>query len=124
MSDDLTTAYLLGAEAMRSKLHEQADAIERLRERLAEADEANRRVSDENEQLRKDLKTAIMGDSAELQDVKRENEKLREAFKPFVDKYKWLFLDERSNPTFYADDGITLAQLWAARAAIRGSWDE
>ena len=31
----------------------------------------------ENEQLRKDLKTAIMGDSAELQDVKRENEKLR-----------------------------------------------
>ena len=30
-------------------------AIERLRERLAEADEANRRVSDENERLRKAL---------------------------------------------------------------------
>lgn len=107
MSDDLNTAYLLGVEDMRDKLHKQADAIERLRA--------------ENKQLRKDLKTAIMGDSAELQDVKRENERLREAFKPFVDKYKWLFLDERSDPTFYADDGITLAQLWAARAAIRES---
>ena len=63
MSDDLTTAYMLGAEAMRSKLHKQADEIERLRA--------------ENETLRRDVKTAVMGDSAELQDVKRENERLR-----------------------------------------------
>lgn len=34
MSDDLTTAYLLGAEAMRSKLHKQADEIECLRKAL------------------------------------------------------------------------------------------
>ena len=65
MSDDLTIAYQLGVEDMRSKLHKQADEIERLRA--------------ENETLRRDVKTAIMGDSAELQDVKRENEKLREA---------------------------------------------
>ena len=31
MSDDLTTAYLLGAEHMRDKLHKQAEEIERLR---------------------------------------------------------------------------------------------
>ena len=29
--DDLTTAYLLGAEHMRDKLHKQSDEIERLR---------------------------------------------------------------------------------------------
>jgi hypothetical protein len=64
--DDLTIAYQLGVEDMRSKLRERADEIERLRA--------------ENETLRRDVKTAVMGDSAELQDVKRENEKLhREA---------------------------------------------
>ena len=31
MSDDLTIAYMLGVEDMRSKLHKQADEIERLR---------------------------------------------------------------------------------------------
>ena len=31
MSDDLTIAYQLGVEDMRSKLHKQADEIERLR---------------------------------------------------------------------------------------------
>lgn len=30
-SDDLTTAYMLGVEHMRDKLHKQADEIERLR---------------------------------------------------------------------------------------------
>jgi ribosomal protein L16 Arg81 hydroxylase len=35
------------------------------------------RLRAENETLRRDVKTAVMGDSAELQDVKRENEKLR-----------------------------------------------
>ena len=67
MSDDLTIAYMLGVEDMRSKLHKQADEIERLRA--------------ENETLRRDVRTAVMGDSAELQDVKRENEKLRSAFR-------------------------------------------
>ena len=40
MSDDLTIAYMLGVEDMRSKLHKQADEIERLRaenEKLREA---------------------------------------------------------------------------------------
>ncbi len=37
------------------------------------------RIRAENEELRRDVKTAVMGDSAELRDVKRENEKLREA---------------------------------------------
>lgn len=31
MTDDLTIAYMLGVEAMRDKLHKQADEIERLR---------------------------------------------------------------------------------------------
>ena len=45
--DDLTTAYLLGAEHMRGKLHKQADEIERLRA--------------ENDKLREAL-TAILND--------------------------------------------------------------
>ena len=45
MSDDLTTAYLLGAEQMRDKLHKQADAIERL--------------CAENEKLREALKSIL-----------------------------------------------------------------
>lgn len=63
--DDLTTAYILGVEHIRGKMHKMADEIERLRA--------------ENETLRRDVKTAVMGDSAELRDVKRENEKLRAA---------------------------------------------
>lgn len=50
------------------------------------------RLRAENETLRRDVKTAIMGDSAELQDVKRENEKLREALKPFA-SIETLFCD-------------------------------
>ena len=96
MSDDLTTAHLLGAEQMRDKLHKQADEIERLRA--------------ENETLRRDVRTAIMGDSAELQDVKRENEKLREALKPFaVDSLM--------------DNAPTLADYRGARKALE-SGDE
>ena len=90
MSDDLTIAYMLGVEDMRSKLHKQADEIERLRaenEKFYKQAEMNARLLTENaslraenETLRRDVKTAVMGDSAELQDVKRENEKLhREA---------------------------------------------
>jgi hypothetical protein len=36
MTDDLTTAYLLGAEHMRDKLHKQSDEIERQAKRIAE----------------------------------------------------------------------------------------
>ena len=47
---------------------------------MAEAANEIERLRAENETLRRDVKTAVMGDSAELQDVKRENEKLhREA---------------------------------------------
>ena len=91
MSDDLTIAYMLGVEDMRSKLHKQADEIERLRaenEKFYKQAEMNARLLTENaslraenETLRRDVKTAVMGDSAELQDVKRENEKLRELVK-------------------------------------------
>ncbi len=106
MSDDLTTAYLLGAEQMRDKLHKQADEIERLRERLAEADECNRRVSDENEKLRfeldmqqatilvpsqKDdqrrierLNSALAEALDEAAALRAENEKLREALKSIL----------------------------------------
>ena len=65
----------------------------------------------ENETLRRDVKTAVMGDSAELQDVKRENEKLREALKPFADavtdEYSWKY-------------DINSDDFYAAAAAIRG----
>lgn len=44
-------------------------------------EEENERLRAENETLCRDLKTAIMGDSAELRDVKRENEKLKAAFR-------------------------------------------
>lgn len=49
------------------------------KELLAEAMNEITRLRVENETLRRDVKTAIMGDSAELQDMKRENEKLRDA---------------------------------------------
>ena len=56
-----------GVDGWWSVMAEGANEIERLRA--------------ENEKLRRDVKTAVMGDSAELQDVKRENEKLRELVK-------------------------------------------
>lgn len=72
MSDDLTTAYLLGAEQMRDKLHKQADEIERLRERLAEADECNRRVSDENQRIRQAIKEYLGNLARVTNDMLRE----------------------------------------------------
>lgn len=76
MSDDLTIAYQLGVEDMRSKLHKQADEIERLR---------------------------------------AENEKLREALKPFADavtdEYSWKY-------------DINSDDFRAAAAAIRESRDD
>ena len=95
-----------------------------LRERLAEADEANRRVSDENAKLRDELITS--SDAAKYYDygyscardmqkdeitrLRAENEKLREALKPFaVDSLM--------------DDAPTLADYRAARKALE-SGDE
>lgn len=104
--DDLTTAYILGVEHIRDKMHKQADEIERLRT--------------ENETLRRDVKTAVMGDSAELRDVKRENEKLREALKPFA-YYASQIPDDVSDTA--AASG-TVGDLRAAAAAIRESGNE
>ena len=67
---------------------------------------------DENETLRRDVKTAVMGDSAELQDVKRENEKLRAALKPFADAVK-----DECNWKY----DINVDDFRAAAAAIRES---
>ena len=129
MSDDLTIAYQLGVEDMRSKLHKAADEIERLRAQYEAMDkmlrEANQhfmrvdmernKLRAENETLRRDVKTAVMGDSAELQDVKRENEKLREALKPFADavtdEYSWKY-------------DVNSDDFRAAAAAIREIGDE
>ena len=69
----------------------------------------------ENEALRRDVRTAVMGDSAELQDIKRENEKLRKALKPFADAVK-----DECNWKY----DINVDDFRAAAAAIRESGDE
>ncbi len=102
MSDDLTIAYMMGVEDMRSRLHKQADEIERLRA--------------ENETLRRDVKTAVMGDSAELADVKRENEKLRKALKPFAHNYQ-------NNGLSHSTFMFAMKDLLAAKKAL-GDTDE
>ena len=48
MSDDLTIAYMLGVEDMRSRLHKQADEIERLQQ-------LNEYLRSEKERLSKDV---------------------------------------------------------------------
>ena len=70
----------------------------------------------ENETLRRDVKTAVMGDSAELQDVKRENEKLREALKPFAEKYT--VKDDNLPNEHNALTLINVGDLRAARKAL------
>ena len=60
--DDLTTAYLLGAEHMRDKLHKQTEDIERL---LAE-----------NEKLREAMRDKIHKQAEEIERLLSENEKL------------------------------------------------
>ena len=61
------------------------DIVERLRKRemLAvigrDRPDIYKDAADEIEQLRKDIKVAIMGDSAELRDAKKEIERLRAA---------------------------------------------
>ena len=64
------------------------------------------RLRDENETLRRDVKTAVMGDSAELQDVKRENEKLKAILIELADEYEQ-----------FAYEGAEIALLKEARAA-------
>ena len=149
MSDDLTIAYMLGVEDMRSRLHKQADEIERLKreaairidqiEREQEAHlktmadlnkqaEMNARLLTENasfrgeiEKLRRDVKTAVMGDSAELADVKRENEKLREALRPYADKYHW---DMKHYDEVMPYGSLKARDFYAAAAALGESGDE
>ena len=85
MSDDLTTAYLLGVEDMRSRLHKQADEIERLR--------------------------------AEI-------EKLRDALKPFADYSDCLNEEEEETGNLakdYDSQPVKIHYLRAAAAAIRES---
>ena len=81
------------------------DEVELLREWLREADEANRRVSDENERLRKE----VMSDYNEgweegLSAMKAENERLREALKPFAE-----LVDKPVN--IYECKGVQLALI-------------
>jgi hypothetical protein len=89
MSDDLTIAYLLGVEDMRSKLHKQADQIERLR---AE----NEKLHQSQEQL--GLFFVKIGDRGYYvcEAVWKEIVTLREALKPFADavlkdEYSWKY---------------------------------
>ena len=142
MSDDLTIAYMLGVEDMRSKLHKQADEIERLRaenEKLRDAYDTDALTisynlgytcgkdiaKDEIEKLHREA--AIRIDQIEreqeahlrtIADYNRaavKNEKLLAALKPFADKAV-----EADKP--YAPDITEDYWLWrAALAAIRES---
>ena len=73
-------------------LHKQGEMNARL---LTE----NASLRAENDTLRRDVKTAVMGDSAELRDVKRENEKLigllREAHVKMIENDLWVNLRQR-----------------------------
>ena len=72
MSDEYDILIELSADDMKKAADEREhrDAeITRLRERLAEADEANRRVSDENEKLREVLEGMInLAEAANVMD--------------------------------------------------------
>ena len=82
MSDDLTIAYMLGVEDMRSRLHKQADEIERLR---------------------------------------AENEKLREALRPYADKYHW---DIKHYDEVMSYGSLKAHDFYAAAKALGESGDE
>ena len=86
------------------------------------------RLRAENETLRRDVRTAVMGDSAELQDVKRENEKLRAALKPFGEALKDNYFYQVDELPIIAGSNQmdirfnwTLGDLRAAAAAIHES---
>ena len=99
-------------------------------EKFCKQAEMNARLLTENaslrgevEKLRRDVKTAVMGDSAELQDVKRENDKLRAALAPFA-----AYIEQPTQ--IYEHDGVRMTLVnqdvlmrlcQAAAAAIRES---
>lgn len=92
-------------------------------EALLNQAEMNARLLTENaslrgevETLRRDIKTAVMGDSAELRDVKRENEKLRKALKPFAHNYQ-------NNGLSHSTFMFAMKDLLAAKKAL-GDTDE
>ena len=107
-----------------TRLRAQYEAMDKMlreaNQHFMRVDMERNKLRAENETLRRDVKTAVMGDSAELQDVKRENEKLREALKPFArmaaDYEDW----ETEKITMI----VLLYHLRAAAAAIRESGDE
>ena len=96
------------------------DIVERLRKRemLAvigrDRPDIYKDAADKIEQLRKDIKVAIMGDSAELKDAKKEIERLREALKPFA-YYAEQIPNNVSNT---ASASGTVGDLRAAKAAL------
>ena len=143
MTDDLTIAYMLGVEDMRSKLHKQADEIERLRaenEKLRDAYDTDALTisynlgytcgkdiaKDEIEKLHREA--AIRIDQIEreqeahlrtISDYNRaavKNDKLHKALKPFADA---VLKDEYSWKYDINGDDFR-----AAAAAIRESGDE
>ena len=79
--DDLTIAYQLGVEDMRSKLHKQADEIER-------------------------FKADIERQEMIIDELKHENEKLRQSYIPFAEKHNELraavkqLFEDRTSKTF------------------------
>ena len=83
---------------------------------MKEAAEEITRLRAENEKLRRDVRTAVMGDSAELQDVKRENETLRKALKPFAHNYQ-------NNGLSHSTFMFAMKDLLAAKKAL-GDTDE
>lgn len=149
MSDEYDILIELSADDMKKAADEREhrDAeITRLRERLAEADEANRRVSDENEKLRFERDTIgeanyvngwndAINSSEAMQDLRAENNKLREALKPFADFEKAVLgsyhYDKMPDDKIMITTGAGETHMWicrkhlrAAAAAIRESGDE
>lgn len=98
--------------------YDAAHEITRLRERLAEADEANRRVSDENEKLRVQLNEQIAS-SKQLRDFivqySQRYGRMREALKPFA-YYASQIPEDVSNT---ASASGTVGDLRAAAAALK-----
>ena len=89
--DDLTIAYQLGVEDMRSRLHKQADEIERLR---AENEKLHREAAIRIDQITREQE-AHLRTIADYNRAMVKNEKLRAALKPFADavtdEYSWKY---------------------------------
>jgi len=111
MSDDLTIAYMLGVEDMRSRLHKQADEIERLR---AENEKLHREAAIRIDQIEREQE-AHLRTIADYNRAAVENEKLREALKPFA-YYASIIPDDISDTCSASG---TVGDLRAAAAAIR-----